>query len=284
MKYKTLIKHNGIIYGIIPVRYNNNIYPVLLDGNDYLFIKDLKKKFYTDTFGHVYCIHNHKQIEKKIYIHRLVMALHDDKYAKKMKVRIFHNNGINLDNRHSNLTIKETKKSKSRIVKLTDSNVTTKMLPPYVSYMKPNKTHGARFMVKFSTINWKSNSSVKLSLKFKLEQTKKFLRSILTNTNLANIYYKKNHELLTEESIKSYYAIIKKAGYHHIKRDSSDKIKNSHRILKYNASGLTNEEKTLLKNFIPNINKYCKNIVSSIISENQYASTADKETINPIIP
>ena len=79
-----------------------------------------------------------------------------------------------------------------RTIVLEDNCVISDMIPPYVSYMKPNKTHGSRFIVKFDKITWKSNSSKKLSLAYKLEQTKKFLKLILTIPEIYENYYKAN--------------------------------------------------------------------------------------------
>lgn len=267
MRYlQSVIKYNNKIFGIIKVRYKKTFYPVLLDGKDYLEIRNLKKQFRVDQWGQVYCLHKYNNIEKKIYIHRLVMALHDKTYIKNTnnkKLRIYHLTNINLDNRYDNLSnIKTNNTYKTRTLKLEDPNVNPDMLPQYVSYMKPNKTHGSRFVVKFSNILWKSSSSTKLSLKFKLEQTKKFLRTILLIPEIQNMYYKTNNKIKEEELIKSYNTIVRRAGFIHIKQKINST--NKSRILKYDAKNLTKQEKTLLKNFIVNLAKY--------------------QTINPIIP
>ena len=44
--------------------------------------------------------------------------------------------------------------------------------------MKPNGSHGDRFMVEIGDVKWKTTSSKKLSLKYKLEEAKLFLRQL----------------------------------------------------------------------------------------------------------
>ena len=45
--------------------------------------------------------------------------------------------------------------------------------------MKPDSSHGERFMVNIGDINWKTTSTNELSLKYKLEEAKMFLRHLL---------------------------------------------------------------------------------------------------------
>lgn len=267
-KYKSRIKYKGNNYGIIKVWYKGSYYPILLDMEDYLDVKALQKKFITDTFGRVYCIHKYKQIKKKIYIHRIIKALHYPKYSQKGRMVIFHLNNINLDNRLENLRETEIKGPRKRIIVIDDPYVTPEMIPPFVSYMKPNKTHGSRFSVVFSDIKWKSTSSKNLSLKYKLEQTKKFLRIILSDTEIKQKYLKKTlindinsdksnftNEEIEQRLLKTYYAIVRKAGYRHIKR-IENKPNNNMKLLRYSATGLSDEEKKLLEDFTIDISKY----------------------------
>jgi len=251
-----MVKYAGILYGIIKVKYKNNFYPVLLDIKDYRAIKKLNKIFYVDLYGQVYCTHKYKNIEKKIYIHHVILALHNETYLNTKghnKVKIYHANNIYLDNRFSNLTQTPPTKTKSRTIEIIDNNVTVSMLPKYVTYMRPNKTHGERFQVFFNGINWKSSSSKKLSLKYKLEQTKKFLRIILTIPAIRTEYHKEQNRQIIK-TMRTYNAIVRKAGYVHIKQKINNTINNC-KLLRYSATGLTNVEKDLLKKFVVDLDK-----------------------------
>jgi hypothetical protein len=247
---QSVVRHAGSIYGIIKVKYKGNSYPVLLNGKDYHEIKNLNKTFHVDQFGQVYCTHLHNNIEKKIYIHHIVLAINDRKYLKSPdKKVIYHMNHINLDNRLSNLTkIKPPNNTpKTRIIQIADANVTPDTIPKYVSYMKPNNTHGERFVVKFNNITWKSTGSKKLSLKYKLEQTKKFLRTILSSNKILKDLYFQEATKQEIDSVKTYNTIVRKAGYQHIKQKINKNTNN--KMLQYNAKGLSKEEKVLLNKF-----------------------------------
>jgi len=265
-----------MLYGIIKVKYKGDLYPVLLNSKDFLTIRKYKKKFYVDKFGQVYCIHEDQGIEKKIYIHHIVVALNDPLYLQKInsaantqkKIKLYHNNNIYLDNRFENLSYDKPKAvPKARIITFEDNIVTPSMLPLYVSYMKPNNTHGPRFIVKFDNISWKSSGSNKLSLKYKLEQTKKFLREILKCPEIYNSYYKTNNVKQENKSLNTYYTIVKRAGFTHIKRPQQHK--SNTQILRYDAKNLTIEEKKLIKNFVINVEKF---------------KHKTNHTINPTIP
>lgn len=278
-RYKSKVKYKGANYGIIKVKYKGAYYPVLLDFKDYLNIKALQKQFVTDTYGRVYCTHKYKQIEKKIYIHRIIKALHDPKYSQTGRIVIYHLNGVNLDNRLANLSHTEIKNPRRRIIIMNDPHVTPQMIPPYVSYMKPNKTHGARFSVVFNNIKWKCTSSKSLSLKFKLEQTKKFLRMLMLDPTIKQTYFKTaitDNQQSDQHLLKTYYAVIRVAGYKHIKHVKS-KPTNNMTILRYSATGLTNDEKKLLDDFVIDISKYQANLVD-------LSDPTDKAVVMPTIP
>jgi len=295
-KYKSVIKYNGQQYGIIKVWYKGYYYPILLDKFDYLEVKELQKKFVTDTYGRVFCVHKYRQIKKKIYIHRIIKALHDPKYSQKGRMVIFHLNNINLDNRLENLRETEIKGPRKRTIILNDEYVTPEMIPPFVSYMKPNKTHGSRFSVVFDNIKWKSTSSKNLSLKYKLEQTKKFLRIILLDTKIKQKYFKKTltndansdktnstSEEIGQRLFKTYYIIVRMAGYRHIKRIKNKS--NSTMLLRYSAIGLSDEEKKLLEDFTVDISKY--QTLSSNVNDDvsfDLSDSTDKGTVIPTIP
>ena len=79
-------------------------------------------------------------------------------------------------------------KKKKRTVKLPEGcNIEPNELPTYIWYLKENGSHGSRFSVEVGNIKWKTTSSKKVSLRYKLEEAKKFLRELKkTNSDLFN--------------------------------------------------------------------------------------------------
>lgn len=134
--------------------------------------------------------------------------------------KISHLDKLLLDNRRENLFIgssqKNMRKKKKRIVSLPpDSGISSDDLPSYVWYSRADKTHADRFVVKINDVVWKSTSSRKVSLKYKLEETKYFLRELkikqpklFEDISLNGDFTKKGRELLD-----SFYCIVAKCGY-----------------------------------------------------------------------
>ena len=81
----------------------------------------------------------------------------------------------------SDKEITKNLEKKARIINLKGGGINANNLPSFVWYLKPDSSHGERFMVKLDSINWKSPSSKDLSLRYKLESAKQFLRKATTN-------------------------------------------------------------------------------------------------------
>ena len=107
-------------------------------------------------------------------------------------------------------------------------------IPTYIWYMKPNKSHGARFMVCIDNIKWKTTSSKKISLRYKFEEAKLFLRQLKEEKPEIFEDYSMNGDYtkLGKKLLKSYYDIIHLANYDHIRRYNPQ-----NRTVKYLKSG-----------------------------------------------
>jgi len=243
-----------------PVTNHMNIYtviqindiPVVMDTSIYRIIKRIRIKWKINHLNQIignFCKNN----ENKTFImHQMVMIIASKIYPNKYILKnlpILHINRINFDNRLENLTyntdnILKTIKKKNRIIDLSKKGIDSSILPTYIWYMKPDQSHGERFFVNIiNTVSWKSSSSITLSLRYKLEESKQFLRKLLKekpelfkfsmNGDLTSMGYK-----LYEE----YESIIHGIGY-----CMNYPLNNTYNFLKSNYDGLTDHEIDLLE-------------------------------------
>ena len=249
----TVSYHNNR-YTIVGIRHLGKKLPIVLDRHIYKIIKKLNKKWYINDKNHVYCIHCKNNEEYHLYLHDLIMRA-DGIYRD---VPIIHINNIHFDNRLVNLQYdnpdknysKNTKKKK-RTINLKKHNIDVNKLPTYIWYVKPDKTHGDRFMIDIpNEITWKTTASKKVSLLYKLEEAKKFLRNIqLKRPDIFNNYSMNGD--LTKHAYKlyrEYHNIIKQANFI-IDIPSNKK---TDRYLIENKKNLTDFEKYILNKFDPN--------------------------------
>jgi hypothetical protein len=223
------IRYKNKYYGVICVKYKNLDLPVIVNWGDLQVINNLNKDWRCNNLGFVSCSHTHNDSTKEVYLHEVIMALKNKSEGKRKQDKpIIHIDRIGLDNRRDNIlydtidknTNKNFKKKKRTIVLPPNSGIKIDEVPTYVWYMKPDKTHGERFMVQIGDVNWKTTSSRKLSLRYKLEEAKLFLRQLKKSNPSLFEEYSMNGDYTKEgiEMNNSYYAIIKRAGYDHIKK------------------------------------------------------------------
>lgn len=236
MSYKK-VEYNGNSYAIMEVRHKNKIKPVVLDWKDYINISELKKTWKCNGNNFIYCSHTVEDINKDIYLHDIIKAIEQKENGEKRKFKpIIHLNNNPLDNRRINLLYDDAdkcdnknSKKKARTIKLPkNSGVKISELPTYVWYLKPNGSHGERFFVEIGDIKWKTTSSKKVSLRYKLEEAKQYLRELkkdhpdIFNERCMNGEYTKKGKKL----LKEFHEIIEKNGY---------------RMKKINTNGLTDK-------------------------------------------
>jgi len=258
---------------VINMPYKHNNLPVIVDKNVFDFIgKDYD--FYINDALSVYSRIKTESGTIDIPLHEIVMKynekLNDDKVNRginrvngeinrvngETNKPIIHKNRINLDNRYDNLMYdsvnKETTKNlekKERIINLKGSGINASNLPSFVWYLKPDSSHGERFMVKLDTINWKSPSSKELSLRYKLEATKKFLRDKIKEKPELSKKFSLNGDLNDTgfKLRKSFYDIIHQVGNGKYKKYQMKENNSTLNILKEDLKGLTQYEKLLLR-------------------------------------
>jgi len=245
-------------YVVYTIKKGTITVPIILDKNIHELLKKVDLQFYVNEnlmlytkvdIGTIGTTSKPKIVD--IYLHEIVMKL-------KMKLSkiapILHINKINVDNRISNLIFDTNNKDhtknlhkKDRTIDLSDDNIDTNTLPSFVWYLKADDSHGDRFIVEMGPIKWKSTSSRKLSLRYKLEEMKKFLR--LNKEKYPSLFkeYCMNGDLndIGENLKKEYYAIINLAGLNY-KYNPTCKTND---FLKENLSDLSEIEKELLKQF-----------------------------------
>jgi hypothetical protein len=245
-------------YVVFSMKKNINI-PIVLDKNIFDFIKKEKRHYYINdnlmVYTRINLDGNNKMVD--IYLHEIVMKLKN----KSCKLTpILHINKMNFDNRLNNLMFDTIDKKctknlhkKERIIDLSHKNINVRDIPSFVWYLNEDDTHGDRFIVDLGLIKWKSTSSRKLSLRYKLEEIKKYLR--LHREIYPEIFrdYSMNGDLNKQGEIlkKEYYDIIKLAGFNYTYKDTQ----NTSDFLKENLSGLSSLEKYLLKEFNLNNNE-----------------------------
>jgi len=229
MKYDTITYQNKRVT-VIKVKYKNADVPVLIDTVDLAKIRGLDKAWRINKLGFVSCEHVHQGESKDVYLHELIMTLKmQDSKKKILNKPIIHLNRIGLDNRRANLMYdtvdkdkhKNTKKKERTITLPKNSKINPSEIPTYVWYMKPDSSHGDRFMVDVDDVQWKTTSSKKVSLRYKLEEAKAYLRELkmvrpelFTERSMNGDYTAEGKKLLN-----SYYDIVHKVGYTNMERE-----------------------------------------------------------------
>jgi hypothetical protein len=266
MKFEK-VRYKNNHYAVIKIKYKNLNLPIVIDWKDFAIVRNLEKSWKCNKHGFISCTHQTDNYIKEIFMHDIIMTLKQRAEGKqKKKIPIVHINRIGLDNRRENIiydtvnkdTNKNIKKKKRTISLPKESGISVNDIPTYVWYMKPDKTHGDRFMVDVGNIQWKTTSSKKLSLKYKLEEAKKFLRELKHTQPEIFDEYSMNGDYTKEgkELMNSYYNIVHKAGYTHISKFIPKN--NTDNILKPNIRN--KKELLLLKELqIPDITKKSEN-------------------------
>lgn len=254
------VRYQNKNYAVIKVRYKNIDLPVVIDWDDFNTIKNLDKSWKSNMYGFISCSHKCNDDIKEVYMHEIIMAVKMKDLKKKRKMKpIIHINRIGLDNRRDNLIYDDNEKTyhknikkKSRTTTLpANSGINIDEIPTYVWYMKPNGSHGDRFMVDIGDINWKTTSSKGLSLRYKLEEAKTFLRDLKKENPTLFKEYSMNGDYTKEGErlIDSYYTIVQKAGYEHIDRFipeyNTDKLLKPGKISRKEKQILTGQKKSL---------------------------------------
>lgn len=246
------IKYEGREYAIFRINYKEHTLPGILDINDFKIVHAMNKNWHCNSNGFISCSHTTNGNTKDVYLHELVMLLKNkDNGIRNINKPIVHINRVGLDNRRENLMydilekdLNKNLKKKKRTVELPyDCGIDPDDIPTYVWYMKPDASHGERFAVNIGDVSWKTSSSFNLSLQYKLEEAKLFVRELLKSRNDLFDEYSMNGDYTKEgkELLHTYYDIIHFAGYKHIQRFVPEN--NTFDLLKPNYDALDDDEK-----------------------------------------
>ena len=246
-------------YIIVTMTYKGSKVPVIFDDIYYEKLRLLNKSWKINDAGFV--VSKHKDIDKEqdieISLHEVIMAFYNKENGlSKKNNNIIHINKLGIDNRIENLIYdtldKETgknSKKKKRIIEFSEEvGIKPNDIPSFMWYLKPNDSHDERFIIEIGDINWKTTSCSKLSLRYKLEEGKKYLRElkeakpeIFLENSMNGEFNVKGKKLL-----KSFFDISQKAGFKNLKKLSTDNLTDHY--LKQKLKGLTTFEKDILKN------------------------------------
>lgn len=247
-------------YVVIPFKFKGNKYPVILDYMIYKVIKKMDRSWYVNDKGFIYTISKDGETSTDVYLHDVVKQIQSKINKNEVEDKpIIHVNRITFDNRTENLEYdthdkinSKNLKKKKRTAKLPKSSgIKSSELPTYLWYIRNSGSHGDRFFISVDDISWKSTSSQRVSLRYKLEESKKYLRNlqlsrpdIFTNYSMNGDFNEAGNTLLRE-----YFIIAKGGGFNDLRMFSMDK--NTEKMLEENHKGLTEFEINLLENFNP---------------------------------
>lgn len=257
----TLEYHNKR-YSLCYIMRGNKKIPILLDKDIFKTIRSLQKRWYVNDKNHIYCIHDRYDGSESypVYLHEIVVKLSKDTDIENFQgVPIIHINNIHFDNRLENLQFdvpnkdysKNTQK-KRRIINLRHHGIDVDQLPTYLWYIKPDKSHGDRFAIEIpNEISWRSTSSRKVSLRYKLEEAKKYLRHMKEIRPDIFESYSMNGDLTGAgvRLYKEYSLMIKKAGF----TIDDPPMSKTDKLLKQDTTDLTDFEIYTLNMFDPKI-------------------------------
>lgn len=243
----TEISYCGKTYCVMTINFKKHKLPVVFDGFNKNLINSAGNKWKCNSTGTISCDYKTNGEVYHIKMHDIVIAADnkrkllsagetksDDNNFDINHIKMtWHINRMGLDNRIENLICNTQRVSygnnkkncakKKRTIKLPDNcGISPDELPTYIWYMKPEGTHGERFVIRIANIVWKSTSSKSVSLRYKLEEAKLYLNQmILDNPHIFN-KISMNGECSTNgcELLKSFYDIIYLAGFTNFKRTS----------------------------------------------------------------
>ena len=270
---KTDITYNNKNYSIVEFPYKKIKVPVIMNKDMCDFIIKYNKNWSINSSGMIYT----KTNDKNIYLNEVIYTIKN----KAFKYPIIHLNKIPLDYRVENLiqdepnkNIKKNLNKKQRTIKL--KNINANKIPSFIWYMKDDGIHGERFQIELGDIKWKTTSTDKLSLRYKLEEAKKYLRQYKEENNENFLEHSMNSDLNIHgiNLKKEFYKILEKNNMN-FKYTFSN---NTDELLKENLKGLSKIEIKLLNDF--NINKSIENFVILSTLFNASSSYSSAPCIN----
>jgi hypothetical protein len=253
------ITFNNKVYTIFKLKYSEQDVPIIIDDMYRDQILRLDKSWHVNEKGHVTTQHRVADTDemKEFYLHEIIMRLVDP--TNDVVKPIIHINRLGVDNRRENLHYDDANKFVTKNLKKKDrtivlpklSHVKASDIPSFTWYVKEDDTHGERFMVRLGEIGWKSSSSKLLSLKYKFEETKKWLRELKISQPELFIQHSMNGDMNGRGQIllKEFYGVAEKAGFKNFQKFYGSE--NTDKYIREDLSGLTDEEVLALREYVP---------------------------------
>lgn len=256
---KIIYKNKG--YAVINAEYKGKKVPIIVDFHILSNLQMLNKSWIINERGAVMTQHRIGDREVDIYMHDLVMKLVNRENHR--PTPIIHINRLGIDNRVENLRYdtydkdvnKNLKKKRRTIIFPKSEGIDVSKIPTYIWYLKSDASHGDRFVVDIGDVSWKTTGSNSVSLKYKLEEAKKYLRFLKRTRSDLFDEFSMNGDYNKEgiSMLESFYDIAKKAGYTDLKE--IHKVKKTDIYLEEDTTKLTEFEKYLLEEFKPTENR-----------------------------
>lgn len=225
MDYKC-VSYNGNKYSVINIISSSLSLPIVIDWDIFIIMRNFNLHYTYNKKGFVVCKNDSNQ---EFLLHELIMSYQNHSSLDKS---IFHLNRIGLDNRRENITFKSKDsflknnfvKKKRTTCLPPHSGISLNELPTFIWYMKADSSHGDRFMVNIHGHTWKTTSSKSISLRYKLEEAKAYIRCLKKNNPslFFNLSMNGDYNVIGYSLALSFYDIIYIAGYTHIKKDMFD--------------------------------------------------------------
>ena len=214
--------YNGKKYGVMTLFFKRRRVPVVIDFNMMTILKTVSDFWKCTTNGTVSGVFRHNACAYPVKLHEVIMS---QCIPVNAHCPVIHINRMKLDNRLENLAYdtrdlhKNVRKKRRTITLPQDCGINPNDIPTYVWYSRADGKHGDRFVVKIGDVFWKSSCANRFTLQMKFEQTKAFLRDLFQRRHDLFEQYSMNGQYTQRgtELLNSFYGIINKAGFDHIK-------------------------------------------------------------------
>jgi hypothetical protein len=258
-----LIKHFDVTYKkrdyvVCFVNHGDNkLIPFVIDADDKERVLAIDSWYYQNKrSGYIAYPVRVDGKDQKIYLHNFIMNF----VPTDRRTTVDHINRVGMDNRKKNLriaTIEEQNKNmkktcrKKSLEEMGKQGIDIKYVPRFVTFVKENEYKSDYFQIQINHKSlYESSSQTDFSLKFKFEQTKKIMRSLM-ESNPELFEGVRLNWTLTEEGLKlrkRYNKILKLTEVENIKDYyAKTKCPTFVKCLEENLDGLTDREIALLE-------------------------------------